>query len=265
VRRSLPTSWRPWVAALLSALTPGAGHLYSGDVRGALLFWSVGIGVEIAIKVTYVLVGYSAAVFLTLTVAWAVGVIAMAAHSSWRIARSRAVERPALYQRIWVVLIAAFLVSEPVRRASRAWLLQPLYIPTEAMAPTLVSGDYVMVTKLGRRSAPERDALVAFLYDLADGQGTLETVKRVVAVAGDRVEVRDGRLRVNGEEVERGEVSGTVAELTVPPGHVYVLGDNARKGGVDSRSLGPISLERCIGRARGIYISGTLKRIGTSL
>ena len=80
-----------------------------------------------------------------------------------------------------------------MRRASRAWLLQPLHIPTEAMAPTLVT------------------------------------------------------------------------ELTVASGHVYVLGDNARKAGIDSRSLGPIPLERCIGRARGVFMSGTLKRIGTSL
>jgi len=111
------------------------------------------------------------------------------------------------------------------------------------MAPTLEPGDRVLVDKLAYRfsSEPERGELVAF-ESPEDGGVSL---KRVVGVAGDEVEVYDGVLLVNGEAPEEPYVEHGLLDSTffgpqeVPADHVFVMGDN-RSNSVDSRSFGAV-------------------------
>jgi len=80
-----------------------------------------------------------------------------------------------------------------------------------------------------------------------------DLIKRVVALEGDTVESSDGRLVVNGEPLDEpyvatgAETSG-VDTQTIPPGHVFVMGDN-REDSRDSRFFGPLDEELIIGRA----------------
>ncbi len=79
-------------------------------------------------------------------------------------------------------------------------------------------------------------------------------VKRVVGLAGDQLEIRDGQLIRNGRVVAEPYVSegymNAQPKLTVPPGKVWVLGDNRRLGSsLDSRAYGPVDIRDVAGTA----------------
>lgn len=123
-----------------------------------------------------------------------------------------------------------------------------------SMQPTLVEKDNLLVEKLGIKfnwlkrgdiivfKAPEMDHLL---------------VKRLVAVEGDMVEIKNGKLYVNGEVFLTGlakepeTLEGSKPQynkLTIPKGYIYALGDN-RTQSYDCRELGPIQRNRIVGRA----------------
>src|SRR5438309_8695133 len=78
----------------------------------------------------------------------------------------------------------------------RAFVAQAYYIPSESMQPTLEVGDHIYVNRVVYRFwKPVRGEIVVF--DHPQEHGT-NLIKRVVAVAGDRVEGRDGHVWVNG-------------------------------------------------------------------
>ena len=106
-----------------------------------------------------------------------------------------------------------------------------------------------------------RDVVVfdppAFFWELSDRKPDGEAViKRIVAVEGDTVAVRDGRVYVNGELQEEGFTNGpadySLSEQTVPPGTVFVLGDN-RNASFDSHYWGFLPRKNIIGRALFTY------------
>jgi len=99
-----------------------------------------------------------------------------------------------------------------------------------------------------------------------DERSDVTFVKRVVAVGGDRLQLRDGRLRIDAKPVdaslppcdEGGGSSCTfLNEIVVPRGHLYVIGDN-RGASDDSRYWGPIPEDWVIGRAMNCTFPGIL-------
>lgn len=133
------------------------------------------------------------------------------------------------------------------------WLVvEPMRISSDSMAPTYRRGDEVLV-----RKAPwghpdvDRGSVVVFRPPGSDAL----VVKRVAGTAGDRVEIRDGVLFVDEQEVvedyvDPAQVDGTwFGPVTVARGSVFVLGDN-RADSVDSRDYGPIPLDRVVGAVR---------------
>jgi signal peptidase I len=122
-------------------------------------------------------------------------------------------------------------------------------IASTSMVPTLQAGDRIVANKLAYRFGdPDRGDLVVFEEAGVDATA----VKRVVGVAGDRVSMRDGVLVVNGERLEEAYVdyesvdSEFFGPATVPPGTVFVLGDN-RADSRDSRRYGPVSEDDLLG------------------
>ncbi|XP_022748860.1 chloroplast processing peptidase-like isoform X2 [Durio zibethinus] len=107
------------------------------------------------------------------------------------------------------------------------------FIPSSSMFPTLRVGDRIIVEK---ESEFGKDAVF---------------IKRIVAKAGDLVQVHHGSLYVNGvaqNENFIAEQPSYTSDLTyVPKGHVYVLGDN-RNNSYDSHNWGPLSVENIVGR-----------------
>lgn len=134
----------------------------------------------------------------------------------------------------------------------RPFVAEVLFIPSGSMSPTLESGDRVLADKLAYRlGEPRRGELAVF--DSPEEGGL--NVKRVVGIAGDEVEIRDGVLHVNGERQREPYVNyrrndgAFFGPSNVPEGHVFVLGDN-RQNSLDSRSIGPIPEERLVGEIR---------------
>lgn len=153
-----------------------------------------------------------------------------------------------------VLMVAlAFALAQGIK----AFVLQPYVIPTGSMEPTIMTGDRVLAEKLSFRwSTPQQGDIVVF-DDPADRYPQL--IKRVIAVAGQSVDIVDGKVIVDGEVLDEPYLDdvdttpGTVAmPLVVPEGHVWLMGDNRPNSG-DSRFLGPQPVESVHGRAFAIY------------
>ncbi|XP_022954017.1 chloroplast processing peptidase-like isoform X1 [Cucurbita pepo subsp. pepo] len=128
------------------------------------------------------------------------------------------------------------------------------FIPSSSMYPTLRIGDRILVEKVSYYIRnPSIDDIITF-RDPTQQSGRREenlVVKRVVAKAGDMVEVCEGCLYVNGvaqdERFLAERPTYTTKSTQVPKGHVYVLGDN-RNNSYDSHIWGPLPIKNIIGR-----------------
>jgi signal peptidase I len=137
-------------------------------------------------------------------------------------------------------------------------VIEPRWIPSGSMLPTLQLQDRVLVEKLRPRLhrplAP--GAIVVFHPPPALRQAGYDPnaalIKRVVAVGGDRVEVRDGRLFRNDQPVtpdwNAEPMAYALGPLTVPAGQLMVFGDN-RNASLDSHLWGPLPEGEVIGTA----------------
>lgn len=108
-----------------------------------------------------------------------------------------------------------------------------------SMLPTLAPGDRLLVRPVG--PLPPRRGDVVVVRD--PRRPRRATVKRVVGLPGDRMELRSGRLSIDGVthiEPYAHARSGDDS-CAVPPAHLYVLGDN-RAGSTDSRTYGPVPM-----------------------
>jgi signal peptidase I len=190
------------------------------------------------------------------------------------------------------VFLAMLLVVSSLRSALADWN----DVPTGSMKPTIEEGDRVVVNKLAydlkfpfttfellKWGDPQRGDIVV-LFSPVDGT---RLVKRVVGVPGDRIEMRENTLHVNGRAAEWREIglqddseqgSSVLVEenlaglthevmftpqipavrsfgpLTVPPGRYFVMGDN-RDNSNDSRFIGLIDRRRIVGKATAVAFS----------
>lgn len=172
------------------------------------------------------------------------------------------------------LVVAALLIAFVVK----TFVAQAFFIPSGSMIPTLEVHDRVVVSRLAYRlHDPRRGDVVVFEspssaalnggsgdpWPVRVGRDFLETVglarpseedfiKRVVALPGEEVEGRDGRVHVDGRILEEPYLDGVVISefgpVTVPDDHVWVMGDN-RPQSSDSRFFGPVPTERIVGRA----------------
>jgi signal peptidase I len=138
------------------------------------------------------------------------------------------------------------VVTAAVSLLLRVAVVEAFMVPTGSMRPTIMEGDRLLGTKFRywfRR--PSAGEIVVFRPpESARDQVSSDVkrlVKRIVAVEGDIVEVANGRVTVNGGELKEPYIAAPpvydMSPVEVPPGHVFVLGDN-RNQSLDSHSWG---------------------------
>jgi signal peptidase I len=129
------------------------------------------------------------------------------------------------------------------------FLAQATRVYGQSMEPNLHTDMRLVVEKLSYRlHTPERGDIVVLRVRPEDEM----LIKRVIGLPGDQVEIRDGRVYVNGQPLDEPylnqETRGNLAPRVVPPLHVFVMGDN-RRASNDSRSFGPVHIDNIVGKA----------------
>ena len=152
----------------------------------------------------------------------------------------------------WAIVIVAALLTAIVLRVA---VVQAFSIPSVSMERTLLVGDRVLVNKLSDHGhTPHRGDVVVFKRPPGEEAAAIkDLIKRVIGLPGDTVSAQDGRLYLNGKALSEpylADGTRTVMDqsVTVPAGHVFVMGDN-RTQSRDSRFFGPIKISSIIGKA----------------
>jgi signal peptidase I len=160
----------------------------------------------------------------------------------------------------------------------RTSIVQAFKIPSGSMIPTLEIGDHILVNKLSygvrmpflehylvQYANVQRGDVVVFIYP---EDRSKDFIKRVIAVAGDTVEIRNKKIFINGKQVDDPHAhfagydpqAGAVGSgddygpKVVPQRHIFVMGDN-RDRSYDSRFWGFVNLDDVRGKAFLIYWS----------
>jgi len=130
------------------------------------------------------------------------------------------------------------------------FLAQATRVYGHSMEPSLHTEQRLVVEKLSYRlHGPHRQDVVVLRMP---ERGPELLIKRVIALPGETIEIRDGNVYIDGVVLQEPylshETRGTYGPTTIPEGHIFVMGDN-RGASNDSRVFGPVPLDRVVGRA----------------
>ncbi len=151
------------------------------------------------------------------------------------------------------------LIASALAVIIRYFLFTPIIVDGRSMMPTLENRERMIVNKLSYVfGEPKRFDIIVF-----HAPEQKDYIKRIIGLPGEHIEYKDDILYVNGipyhepylEEYKKQLMGGTLTEsfsVTVPEGHLFVMGDNRRES-KDSRHIGPIPIESVLGKTTLIY------------
>lgn len=239
----------PWLAVFLSAIFPPLGYLYLKRWVASALVLAAYVGVVVADYVCYTWVpDFHSPLYYVLHF-----FVARATYRSAKQFRATPVRNPVQ------LILVCFLMLYGLRLGADLLDLQVkrVHMAFPAMSPALQLGDRMLIT---RRFDPNiaRGTIVNFR-----GDDQRNYLRRVAALEGERVEIKDGQVHINGapltwapwNEIEfqmRRSTEPHEPVWLVPPGHVFVLGDNPSESR-DSRDFGPVDMRAIRGVAYKIW------------
>ena len=255
---------RAWLAGLLSLTGVPIGQLYAGHlIRAivlAILFFSLPLAAFLVLRFPLIpIVAIAILLFL-------VSAQLLLAVDAFILARRSPLKQLRSFQRWWVyllVFIVGLLVSNINLYLLRSYAFEAFIVPTGSMLPTIQHHDRILVDKLFFDSSQLKRNDLA-LHWISEPNPHL-SLKRIVAMPGETVEIRQEQLLINGKRVPDEFATfdtnqSLVPELTnygpvtIPADSFFVLGDN-RRNSLDSRIKGPVSADSFRGIARVIYWS----------
>lgn len=136
------------------------------------------------------------------------------------------------------------------------FLYQPVRVEGTSMVPMLQDQDRLFISKIAYRVGQiHRGDVVVFQYPRDPSKSY---IKRVIGLPGDRVSIDRGTVFINGKQLAEPYVPSryaderSEAELQVPPGEYFVMGDH-RSISFDSREFGPVERPLIYGKAEFVY------------
>jgi signal peptidase I len=172
----------------------------------------------------------------------------------------------------WVEVPVLMVLALVIAVVIKTFLAQAFFIPSESMLDTLEVDDRILVNKLAFRfDEPSRGDVVVFdsgerrnesiaeavRRNLAEALGLSapesDFVKRVIGLPGERLEIRDNQVFINGAPIAQpylkpGTAMGNFGPVTVEVDHYFMMGDNRNRSS-DSRFAGTVHVDRFVGRA----------------
>ena len=151
------------------------------------------------------------------------------------------------------MVAAAFFIAQAVR----AYAVAPFIVPSESMVPTMKISDRFLADRFTYRFVRRPKSGDIVVFDEPGGKRTF--VKRVIATSGQRVDVHDGAVYVEGKRLDEPYTHGLPTDpgsvalpIVVPAGDVWLMGDN-RTNSTDSRWFGPVPVATVRGHAVALY------------
>ena len=158
-------------------------------------------------------------------------------------------------ERPWLEILKTLWLSVALALGIRQFVAEARYIPSGSMLPTLQINDRLIIDKVSYHfESPERGDIVVFNpTKTLEAQNFHEAfIKRIIGLPGDTVEVKGGRVYINGQPLRENYLEDAphyyMAPEVVPPDQYLVLGDN-RNNSYDSHRWGFVPRDKIIGRA----------------
>jgi signal peptidase I len=236
----------PFIAAVLSLLTPGMGQIYNGQPKKGFVFLIVpmlilfvsaklGFITSFPTLVETILVSYAFALYVLIDT-----IIASI--------KRKSINRTFL-NKWYIYLIIILLMSIIALLFGRNVIaIRPFVSNGPSMSPTLLTNDRFMITTDVHHL--ERGEIV--IFNAPEGK---IYVKRIIGLGGDTIEIKNNSVYLNGTELAEPYIVKENIDfnlIKVPEGSYFVLGDN-RPNSHDSRAMGPINEDKIIGKALFVF------------
>jgi signal peptidase I len=206
---------RIWLAVLLSLIMPGLGQVYCGRLKRGLFLNFLNI-LPLPIIIGLFSLSDSPALMhiaIVLILAGMMVLLAAILDSAFLATRAAAgyqlkdYNNPVVYALLVIIVTGGSIGSALYIRSQG---LEAFRVPTASCYPTIVPGDRILANKLAyNRSDPQRGDLVVHICPFNRHSNY---IKRIVAVAGDTVEMKDNRLYVNDRELSRRKLPESTLE-----------------------------------------------------
>jgi signal peptidase I len=155
--------------------------------------------------------------------------------------------------------IRIFVVALAIALFLRTFIVEPRFIPSGSMEPTLQVGDRILVDKISQQwQEPKRGDILVFYPPKSPAieDNTKAYIKRLIGIEGDRIAVKNGKVYRNDEPLDEPYIAEapkyTMRQVIVPKGHYWMMGDN-RNHSNDSHIWGFLPKENAIGKATIIF------------